>query len=209
MKYLAQGFDLVIGLDEAGRGPLAGPVFAAAVALLGPRRRDAAMSFLFKAVDDSKQLSEKNREMVYKLLIANKNIAWGSAFVSERMIDKINILEASKLAMRKAVCNLESRFKIEPSKKICCLIDGNFPIRIDYFQKSIVGGDARVFSISAASIIAKVARDRFMIRLSKKYPDYGFDRHKGYPTSFHRQVLSRIGACPAHRRSFAPVKGIT
>jgi len=186
-----QGFKCVAGLDEAGRGALAGPVVAGAVIL----------KYKLKNVKDSKQLSAKQREEIYKILTNHKDIKWGVGIVSEKIIDKINILEATKLAMRMAVKDLDLSADF-------LLIDGNFRIKSDIPQKSIIRGDQKVFSISAASIIAKVTRDRIMLKYDKKYPEYGFKKHKGYPTYFHREVLNKIGPCAIHRKSFYPVKAL-
>jgi len=204
-KYRRLGFDLIIGADEAGRGPLAGPVAAAAVAVRNLKNRDSAMSYLFGAVKDSKKISERRREEIYEKIVTAKNLIWGCAMVSARVIDKVNIFEASKIAMVKAIADLETRagYCLDVSR-VYCLVDGNFSVDVPYAQQSVIAGDAKVFSISAASIIAKVTRDRYMIRLEKKYPGYGFARHKGYPTRHHIEALSRLGLCPAHRLSFKP-----
>ena len=205
LKAFRLNHGLVIGIDEAGRGPLAGPVSAAAVAILDMKAIDRDFDYLLGAVRDSKKLPERKREEIYEIIIKCKSLAWGSALVSEKVIDRVNILEASKIAMAKAVSNLGKRLGTDlKSRKVSCLIDGNFAIDVDFPQTSIIGGDAKVFSISAASIIAKVRRDRLMVALDKKYPGYGFLKHKGYPTSAHRDVLNILGVCPAHRMSFAP-----
>lgn len=192
-KLWKQGFKCVVGLDEAGRGPLAGPVVAGAVLLL-PKFK----ILNFKAqIKDSKQLTAKQREEAYKILTNHKNIKWGVGIVSEKIIDEINILEATKLAMQKAFKKLKADF---------LLLDGNFKINSIVRQMSIVKGDQKVMSIAMASIIAKVTRDRIMQKLHKKYPKYNFKKHKGYPTKFHVEVLKKHGLCPAHRKSFYPVK---
>lgn len=190
-----KGYKYVAGLDEAGRGPLAGPVVAAAV-IISAKLQFKTKSLL-KEVRDSKKLSPKKREMLYKLLTKEPNIEWGIGRVSENMIDKINILEATKLAMKKAVNNLKTDYLV---------LDGNFKIDLDIPQKPIRKGDSKIFSIAAASIIAKVTRDRIMKRYHKKYPKYGFDKHKGYATKFHRQVLRKHGPCKIHRMSFRPIR---
>ncbi len=202
-KYLwKKGYKYVAGLDEAGRGPLAGPVMAAAV-MIRTKRKMQSVKLEFKAksllkeMKDSKKLSPKRRETLYKLLVKEPNIEWGIGRVSEKMIDKINILEATKLAMKKAVNNLKTDYLI---------LDGNFKIDLDISQKSIKKGDSKVFSIAAASIIAKVTRDRIMKTYHKKYPEYGFDRHKGYATKFHRQALKKHGSCKIHRMSFGTIR---
>jgi len=205
-----KGYKRVAGLDEAGRGPLAASVVAAAVVAkmsnvpASPAGRKSQMSkLLLKEVKDSKKLSPKKREKLYKLLVESKNIEWGIGRVSEKVIDKINILEATKLAMKRAVKNLERK----SNKKVNFLIlDGNIKISLPITQKSIKKADNKVFSVAAASIIAKVARDRMMRRYHKKYPKYGFDRHKGYATKLHRKMLKKYGPCKIHRKTFKPVK---
>ena len=204
-KLWKKGFNFVAGLDEAGRGPLAGPVTAAAVMIM-PEHRSAknvlgARPFakIFDknfGIRDSKQISLKKREELYDIIITHPNIKWGIGIVSEKIIDKINILEATKLAMKKAVKNLKPDF---------LLIDGNFKIKSKIPQKSIIKGDQKVISISAASIIAKVSRDRIMEEFHKKYPQYRFDKHKGYPTKLHVKMLKKYGVCPIHRKFFSPV----
>ncbi len=191
-----KGFKFVVGLDEAGRGPLAGPVTAAAVLV---RTLD---SKLFQGVKDSKKLSSKNREKLFKLLTKNKNIRWGIGRVSEKAIDRINIKNAAELAMEKSLKNL----KFKPD---FLLIDGNHlnSDKLKSFKhKLIVGADEKVFSCAAASIIAKVARDRIMDRYDKKYPKYGFNKHKGYPTKLHKIQLRKHGPCKIHRMSFKPLQ---
>jgi ribonuclease HII len=206
-----QGFKCVVGLDEAGRGPLAGPVVAAAVLLKFDSEK------LLKKINDSKKLSEKQRNYFYKVLTNHKNIKWGIGIVSEKIIDKINILEATKLAMQKAVKNLQKKMKsyvpvIIDGRRLSkgsdfLLLDGNFKIKSDIPQKSIIKGDQKVISISAASIIAKVTRDKIMEKFHKRYPKYGFDKHKGYPTKLHVKMIKKYGICKIHRKSFAPITG--
>jgi len=193
-KLWRKGHKMVIGIDEAGRGPLAGPVIACAITV--PEFLISNLKFL--NIKDSKKLSPKKREEFYRMITKHPQIGWGIGRVSEKVIDRINILEATKLAMKRAVRNLE--------KKCSCsdflIIDGNFGINLDIPQKSIIKGDEKVFSCAAASVIAKVTRDRIMLRYHKKYSRYGFDKHKGYPTKFHRQIIKRYGFCKIHRRSF-------
>jgi len=213
-KLWKEGFEFVVGLDEAGRGPLAGPVVAAAVcfcsankffSVLGASCSQAtknSFASLLK-IKDSKKLTEKQREYFYNILTAHPDIKWGIGAVSEKIIDKINILQATKLAMKKAV----NRLGVEPH---FLLLDGNFTV--DFYcatkQKSVVGGDAKVFSCCAAGIIAKVTRDRIMKKYHKKYPEYGFDKNKGYPTSAHFACLKKFGICKIHRKSFYPVSNL-
>lgn len=184
-KLWKRGHKCVVGLDEVGRGPLAGPVVACAV-LIGPDCRIAG-------VKDSKQLSVKKREEIYRILVNHPKISYGIGRVSEKTIDKINILEATKLAMKKAIRGLKPDFLI---------LDGNFKIDSEIPQKSIIKGDKKVMSCAMASIIAKVERDRLMERYHKKYPGYGFDRHKGYGTLFHYEMLEKLGPSVIHRISF-------
>lgn len=180
---------MVCGVDEAGRGPLAGPVVAAAV-ILDPQNP-------ISGLNDSKKLSAKRRE-VLGVEIRAKALAWSVAEASVEEIDSINILQASLLAMRRAVAGLA----IRPEK---ALIDGNRCPQLDCPAEAIVGGDGKVASIAAASILAKTVRDAGMLLLHADYPMYGFDRHMGYPTAFHLQALRLHGASPVHRRSYAPV----
>ncbi len=181
---------LIAGVDEAGRGPLAGAVYAAAV-ILDPRRPIAGLA-------DSKQLSEKKRDGL-AAQIRSQSLAWAIASSSVGEIDAINILQASLLAMRRAVLLLRP----QPA---AIEVDGLYCPELDLPARAIVGGDALVAAISAASILAKTARDAEMLRLAADYPDYGFDRHKGYPTAVHLAALARSGASPVHRLSFAPVR---
>ena len=181
---------LVAGVDEVGRGPLAGPVVAAAVIL----REDKS----FNELADSKSLSAKKREEL-NILIKDKALSWKIAFVSSKKIDQINILQASLLAMMKAVEGLEKK----PDK---VLIDGIHTLNISVPSIAIVRGDTKHKSIMAASIIAKVARDEFMKKLDKKFPQYGFIDNKGYPIKFHINALELYGPCEQHRASFRPLK---
>ena len=177
---------LICGIDEAGRGPLAGPVAAGAVIL----PRDCTILYL----NDSKKLSEKRREELF-LEIKEKALAWNVAVVSPARIDEINILQATFLAMRRACEGLSVR----PDY---ALIDGNRMPPLDIPGETIVKGDACSANIAAASILAKVSRDRLMMELDKLYPEYQFAKHKGYGTKLHRELLQQYGPCPIHRRSF-------
>ena len=181
----SSGIDYIAGLDEAGRGPLAGPVTAAAVIL--PK------GCLIPGLNDSKKLSEKKRLTLEKEIKAQA-IAWSCASVNHRIIDNINILEASRLAMTRAIAKLS----ILPQH---LLIDA-VKLDIDIPQTSINHGDALSISIAAASMIAKNTRDRLMVLMDAKWPQYGFAAHKGYPTAAHKQALREYGYCPIHRRSF-------
>ena len=192
-KKLRKKYKHIAGLDEAGRGPIAGPVVAAAVMVKNYPPTDLP----WKEIRDSKKLSAKKREELCQLLTHHPEIEWGIGKVSEKIIDKINILQASKLAMEKAVKNLK--------KVDFLLLDGNFKINSKIPQRSIIKGDDKVFSIAAASIIAKVKRDAIMKRMDKRYPEYGFAKHKGYPTKHHKKMLKKHGSCKIHRQSFRPV----
>ncbi len=186
----AAGHLAIAGIDEAGRGPLAGPVVAAAVIL--PKRFPPA------GINDSKQLSPVQRDRLYEV-IYDHAVAVGIGLVDPAEIDRINILRASLLAMAMAARNLSPR----PD---CLLIDGTFSIPLRVTQHTIVKGDALSLSIAAASIVAKVTRDRLMGRYDQDYPQYGFAGHKGYATRTHREAICRHGCCPIHRRSFKGVK---
>ncbi len=190
-SLLEKGFRLIAGVDEAGRGPLAGPVVAAAVIL----RVDCSIPGL----DDSKKLSSSQRNTLFKLIKKNA-YAIGVGISGQKVIDKKNILSATFIAMRKAV----EALKTYPDM---VLVDGNMTIpEVNATQKAIIKGDSQVCSIAAASIIAKVTRDKLMLKLHKKYPEYGFDKHKGYGTKKHIQALQTYGITPFHRLSFYPVK---
>ncbi len=215
-KLWKKGLKRVIGIDEAGRGPLAGPVVAAAVMTnskfkinpTGNRRRQQNSKL---KVNDSKKLNPRKREELYKILTNCPQIKWGIGRVSEKVIDRINILEATKLAMKRAVINLEKRTRRRNRKKSksrltdFLILDGRIKIDLDIPQKSIIKADGKVFSCAAASIIAKVTRDRMMYRYDEKYPQYGFLKHKGYATKLHLKMLKKHGPCPLHRKSFRPV----
>ncbi len=189
-ELIRSGMDPVAGIDEAGRGPLAGPVTAAAVIL--PCGYEHAL------LDDSKKLTARSRDLIYEELTSDPSICWGVAFAEVEEIDALNILRATHTAMRRAAMALSAR----PS---FCLIDGldvpGFPLD----ARGVVKGDGISLSIAAASIIAKVSRDRRMQELAEEFPVYGFEKHKGYGTKAHLEALREHGPCPEHRRSFAPV----
>ncbi len=191
-KLKKLGFDLVIGVDEAGRGPLAGPVVAAAVLL-----KDYEF---FNRVDDSKKLSPERRKKAFFEI--KKKSLYAVASVSHRRIDRINILQATILAMQKAVFGLTSQLSPAELKRAFIIIDGNMRMSLSLPYKSIVRGDAKSLSIAASSILAKVSRDALMEKYHKLYPEYGFDKHKGYPTAGHRNILRRIGPSAIHRKTF-------
>ena len=188
-KASHQGFNNIAGIDEAGRGPLAGPVVAAAVILLS--------KINIPELNDSKKLSPKKREELFPK-IQEMSVAFSVAVIDQEVIDEINILQAARLAMKKAVETL----KITPG---LLLIDGNQKIDSNLNQWAIVKGDSRSLSIAAASVLAKVTRDRIMDDYHKLYPQYGFDRHKGYGTKLHRNQIQEYGPCPVHRKTFKGV----
>ena len=182
----------IAGVDEAGRGPLAGPVFAAAV-VLGAKQDT-------QDIDDSKKLSPSRREELSQL-IKKESLCWNIASATVEEIDKLNILQASLLAMKRAVEGLS-----QPIDKV--LVDGIHLPELVCNAEAVVGGDGKFASIAAASILAKVARDRKMRELDLEYPDYGFAKHKGYPTAVHINALREHGISPAHRRTFNPIKSM-
>lgn len=181
-----KGYHFVCGVDEAGRGPLCGPVVAAAVIL----PKDECI----EGVNDSKKLTEKKREKLYDEII-EKAISYGIGISDVSVIEEVNILNATKIAMKKAIENLQ----IKPDY---VLIDGNQMINIDIPGNTVVSGDAKSESIAAASILAKVTRDRMLIEYDKKYPEYGFVKHKGYGTKAHIEAIGKYGLTPIHRPSF-------
>jgi len=189
-------FMLICGVDEAGRGPLAGSVYAAAVIL--------DINNPIEGLADSKKLSEKKRDIL-SVEIKQKALAWGIAKCSAQEIDEINILQASLLAMKRAIEVMQAHFNVVPS---LVQVDGNKCPKISFPCEAIVKGDSKVQAISAASILAKVARDAELYELDKIYPQYGFAKHKGYPSPSHLLVLQTLGICPQHRLSYAPVKAI-
>ena len=182
----ADGFNVVCGIDEAGRGPLAGPVCAAAVILPD--------GCIIDGVNDSKKLTEKKREQLFEV-IKETAVAYSIATADEKEIDEINILQATYLAMNRAFNGL----KIKPDM---ALVDGNRDPNLGIPTRTIVKGDAASMSIAAASILAKVTRDRFMLEMDKKYPEYQFAKHKGYGTNLHYEMLDKYGASEIHRMSF-------
>ncbi len=200
-KLWKKGFKRVACLDEVGRGPLAGPVVAAAVVI-----QDTKYKIQDTKIRDSKKLTPKKREEFYKLIIKNPQIKWGIGKVSEKVIDRINILEATKLAMERAVRDLNCKLKNKNCRVDYLILDGKMELDLLLPQKSIIKGDEKVFSVALASIIAKVTRDGLMKKYAKKYPHYGFDAHKGYPTKFHFKMLKKYGHCQIHRKSFKPLK---
>ena len=189
----------VIGLDESGRGPLAGPVVAAAVMIKPSIRVNCLKEF--KGIKDSKKLSLRKRQEIYQLLINHNYINWAIGQVSEKKIDKINILEASKLAMIKATKKLISNSQL-PISKFFLIIDGNFKLDLIVAQKSIIKADEKIFSCMLAGIISKVTRDRIMKNYAKKFLQYGFDKNKGYPVKKHFLAIKSHNLCLIHRKTF-------
>jgi len=187
-KARKEGHLLVCGLDEAGRGPLAGPVVASAVIL--KKRR-----FLAR-IDDSKRLTPRQRELAFEEILKSAFVGIGK--VDALLIDRVNIFQASRLAMEEALQQLGA----EPD---FLLIDGHVPVQTPHPKRFIIHGDGRSLSIACASIVAKVTRDHLMLEYDRKYPEYGFLRHKGYPTEEHLAALKKYGPSPIHRRTFRPV----
>ena len=185
-KYISQGKNLICGVDEAGRGPLAGPVCAAAVIM--------PEGLIIESVNDSKKLTAKKREKLFDI-IKNEAVCYSVAFVSASEIDEINILNATHLAMTRAVEGLEKAPEV-------VLVDGNSLPKWYYNSEAIVKGDAVCHSIACASILAKVSRYRLMLLEAEKYPQYSFEKHKGYGTKVHTQAIKEYGPCPIHRKTF-------
>lgn len=185
-KAYDSGFSLVCGIDEAGRGPLAGPVYAACVVL--PK------GHIVDGINDSKKISEKKREILFDK-ITDECLCYSVGVATEQEIDEINILQATFLAMRRAVDGLSVKPDI-------ALIDGNKKPGLDIEQWDIVKGDSKSANIAAASIIAKVSRDRYMLEMAEKYPEYQFEKHKGYGTKLHYEMIEKYGISPMHRKTF-------
>ena len=185
-EYRSQGIELICGVDEAGRGPLAGPVCAAAVILPQGLQLDG--------LNDSKKLTEKKRELLFPQ-IRERALSFSVAFADVEEIERMNILNATFLAMNRAIEGLALRTQL-------ALIDGNRNRGIEIESRCIIGGDGKCASIAAASILAKVSRDHLMMKLAKEYPQYGFEKHKGYGTKAHYEALRKYGPSPVHRLSF-------
>lgn len=190
-KYYDLNKKLIAGVDEVGRGPLAGPVVSAAVIM--PK------DFYIEGVTDSKKLSEKKRNLLEKEILENA-ISVGISFIDEKIIDEVNIYEASKLAMLDAIS------KLDPKPDIILIDAMKLEHEID--TESIIKGDEKSFMIACASIVAKQARDRFMVELSKQYPEYHFEKHKGYPTKLHIEALEKHGVLDIHRKTYKPVQKV-
>lgn len=189
-----QGINIIGGVDEVGRGPLNGPVVTACVVL--------PQDFVLDGLTDSKKLTEKKRDQYYDYIIKHA-VAYATGECSPEEIDKYNILEATKLAMKRAIDKVKEQIKLE-----YVLIDGNMKLNLELPYKSIVKGDAKSISIAAASVVAKVTRDRMMYELDKKYPEYGYGKHKGYPTKAHLEAIEKYGLIDGYRKSFGPVKAL-
>ena len=214
MKKRKKKFKYVIGIDEAGRGPLAGPVVAVAIIIKNSKSQVLNSKQIpnpkFKIqnleIKDSKKLSLKRREEIFEALKNHPKILWGRGMVSARVIDRINIWEATKLAAKRAIFNLEKKIgKKLPKKKTLLIIDGNLKINSEFCEKPIVKADQKISECILASIFAKVIRDRLMEKYDKIYPEYNFKKHKGYPTKEHKRLITKYGACKIHRRSFRGV----
>jgi len=204
--YWKKGYKIIIGLDEVGRGPLSGPVTTAAVIINSKFQiKNKNFKEILKNARDSKKLSEKQREKIFKLIQKCPDIKFTISSVGPKTIDKINISEATKKAMKNC---LNKIFPKRNLKKILILIDGNRILdkNLKIPQKTIVKGDNKIFSIALASIIAKVTRDRKMEKLSLQYPKYYFHQHKGYGTKLHKKLIKKYGPCEIHRKSYRPIK---
>lgn len=204
------GHRYIIGIDEVGRGPLAGPVVACAATvrnfqfLISNFQCDSEEEKMWNLIRDSKTLSEKQREKAFDFIHGRFDV--GIGIVSAETIDRVNILEATFLAMKSALSQLLKKLPREAAEQCYLLIDGNQLIsNCSHHQEAIVGGDGVVKSIAAASIVAKVTRDRMITEYDREYPGYGFAGHKGYGTKVHMDALRRLGPCPIHRMSFKPV----
>lgn len=182
----AEDYDIIAGVDEAGRGPLAGDVYAAAVIL--PK------NLIIEGLNDSKKISEKKRDMLYDV-IKEKAVAWAVATASVDEIDEYNIRNATYIAMNRALSDLKTKIDY-------VLVDGDCIKDCEYPYSCVIKGDSKSASISAASILAKVTRDRYMLSLAEKYPQYQFEKHKGYGTALHIEMLKKYGASPVHRKTF-------
>ena len=211
--YWKKGYKTIVGLDEAGRGPLSGPVTAAAVIINSKAKRqkakieikDRKLKEILKNTKDSKKLSGKQRGKVFNLAEKSPYIKFTRSSVGPKTIDKINIENATKKAMKNCLNKILPKYN---QKKILILIDGNRILdkNLKISQKAIIKGDDKIFSIALASIIAKVTRDRKMKKLSLQYPKYYFHQHKGYGTKLHKKLIKKYGPCKIHRKSYRPIK---
>jgi ribonuclease HII len=196
--YWNQGLQRIAGIDEAGRGPMAGPVVAAAVIVRPELIESLKEAPEYKLVRDSKTVSLRQREQAYGFI--TEHFEWGIGWCDHLTVDRINILQASFLAMKKALSDLKHKAREDTD---IILVDGRSPLpNISIRQENIIAGDRHVLSIAAASIIAKVARDRIMMDWHEKFPQYGFNRHRGYGTKFHFEMIKEYGLCEIHRKTF-------
>ncbi len=192
----------VIGVDEVGMGPLAGPVIAVAVTIRAKVAKEIE-DIIALGIRDSKMVSEKKREYIFEALTTHPRVEWGRGSVDEKTVDQINVVQAGLRAMREAVTHVCAQRKSAADERLFLCVDGTRIVPdIIADQKSIIAGDAKVFSIACASIIAKVLRDRMMREYAQQYPEYGFEKHKGYGTELHFEMIAKYGPCPIHRRSF-------
>lgn len=209
-RAFLDGASVIIGVDEAGRGPLAGPVVAAAVILKRSPLRRFTLPRYKERLDDSKKLRPTQREMAFQEI--SKKSIFGVGLKDHRFIDRKNIHRATLSAMKQAVsrlikeyCRFNNKREKEVKGDICVLIDGKMDPGLPYKTVQILRGDSKSISIAAASIVAKVTRDRIMVSYDKEFPQYGFSRHKGYGTRLHLETIRRHGPCPIHRKTFAPI----
>lgn len=193
MEAESKGFTLIAGVDEAGRGPLAGPVVAAACYI--------PSNIYLPGIDDSKKLTELQREKLFETIVGDSRIIYGVGIIDSQTIDEINIYQATIKAMQMAV----DKMAIKPD---CLLVDGLKLPYPDVYVEKIISGDSLSQSIAAASVIAKVTRDKLMVEFHMQWPHYGFDRHKGYGTDRHTDALREHGPCPIHRKTFEPIKSM-
>ena len=192
----------VAGVDEVGMGPLAGPVIAVAVMIRATSAKEIE-DIMALGIRDSKMLSEKKRESIFEALTTHELVVWGQGSVDEKMVDEINVLQSGLRAMQEAVTHLCAQKKNAEDERLFLCVDGTRIVpNIVADQKAIIKGDAKVLSIACASVIAKVLRDRMMNDYAKQYPEYGFEKHKGYGTKMHMENIIKYGLCPIHRRSF-------
>jgi ribonuclease HII len=210
-KAFLDGASLIIGLDEAGRGPLAGPVVAGAVTLRQSPLKKFILPHFKERVDDSKKLVSTKREKAFLEISRKAFYAIGTK--DHKFIDTENIQKATISAMQDAVkklvkkyCSFNNKKEMDIKRDVCVLVDGNIDLTLPYRTIKIIKGDAKSLSIAAASIVAKVSRDKMMLSYDRRFPLYGFSKHKGYGTRLHLEAIQQYGPCPIHRRSFAPIR---